>query len=273
VTTGVVSAVGRSLRAEGRAYLDFVQIDASINPGNSGGPLLNVRGELIGINTAIYGRAQGIGFAIPSTRARRVVADLMNFGNVRRGDLGLRVQELTPEIASALGIGARRGVVVREVEAGSPAARAGLRRGDVIVSVDGHGVDGRGDFDARTGALGQGQELRLEFLRDGDLRSVEVTAGALTGEKVEDLGWRNLGLRVRPRDRGAGLTIAEVRRGSPAARAGVRPGDLLVAVAGEQLDSPSAFRDAVVGLRGSSAVEMVVQRGSRQYALNLPLED
>ena len=272
VTTGVVSAVGRSLRSEGRAYLDFVQTDASINPGNSGGPLLNVNGELIGINTAIYGRAQNIGFAIPAARARRVVADLIRFGGVRRGDIGLRVQDLTPDLATALGIKGRRGVVVREVEESSPAARAGVRAGDVIVAVDGHTIDGRSDFEARTASLGQGQELRLDLAREGDSRSVTITAGALTGEKIADLGWRSLGLRVRPRD-GGGLAISDVRRGSPAARAGVRPGDILVAVSGQGLDSASAFRDALLALRGATSVEMVVQRGPRQYGLSLPLED
>jgi Do/DeqQ family serine protease len=272
VTTGVVSAVGRSLRSEGRAFLDFIQTDASINPGNSGGPLLNVNGELIGINTAIYGRAQNIGFAIPATRARRVVADLIRFGSVRRGDLGLRVQELTTDLASALGLAGRHGVVVREVDPASPAAEAGIRPGDAIVSVDGHTIDGRGDFEARTATLGQGQQLRLEIVREGGARTVSLVAGALTAERIEDLGWRALGWRVERRAAGR-LTITEVRRGSAAARAGVRPGDILVAVAGKEIDSASSFRDALLALRGASSTEVVVQRGPRQYGLTLPLED
>ena len=112
VTTGVVSAVGRSLRTAGQTFLDFIQTDASINPGNSGGALLNVDGALIGINTAVYSGGQNIGFAIPANRVRRVVDDLIRFGSVRRGDLGLRVQELTPDLATALGTSAQRGVIV-----------------------------------------------------------------------------------------------------------------------------------------------------------------
>jgi serine protease Do len=271
VTTGVVSAVGRSLRSQGKAYLDFVQTDASINPGNSGGPLLNIKGELIGINTAIYGGAQNIGFAIPASRARRIVADLIRYGSVRHGDVGLRVQDLTPDLASALNIPARRGVVVREVEDASPAARAGIRAGDVVVAVDGHDVADRGEFEARAGALGQGQDLEIEVIRDGRPRTFSLTAGALTDDKIASEGWRLLGLRVRERD--GGLEITDVRRGSAAARAGVRRGDGLVGIAGETLDGVAAFRDAVRGLRGAQAAEVVVQRGPRRYALTLPLED
>src|SRR5881409_3037402 len=124
VTTGVVSAVGRSLRDEDRTYTDFIQTDASINPGNSGGPLLNIKGELVGIDTAIYGKAQGIGFAIPVDRARRVMKDLVSYGEVRRVWVGLAVQDLTPNLAQHFGV--RRGVIVAEVEAKSPAADADL---------------------------------------------------------------------------------------------------------------------------------------------------
>src|SRR3972149_2938554 len=119
VTTGVVSAVGRSFRDEERTFTDFIQTDASINPGNSGGPLLDIKGELVGITTAIYGKAQGIGFAIPVDRVRRVMRDLVSYGEVRRAWTGLFVQDLTPDLARHFGI--RRGVTVAEVEARSPA--------------------------------------------------------------------------------------------------------------------------------------------------------
>src|SRR5205814_3509963 len=154
VTTGVVSAVGRSLRDEDRTYTDFIQTDASINPGNSGGPLLDIRGELIGINTAIYGKAQGIGFAIPVDRARRVMRDLVSYGEVRRPWLGLVVQDLTPELAQHFGT--TKGVVVAEVEAESPAVSAGLARGDVVVRVDGRGGHSRGGVGPRRWGAGGG---------------------------------------------------------------------------------------------------------------------
>src|SRR5438046_488932 len=135
VTTGVVSAVGRSLRDEERTYTDFIQTDASINPGNSGGPLLDIKGELVGINTAIYGKAQGIGFAIPVDRARRVMKDLVSYGEVRHAWVGLVVQNLTPDLAQHFGV--RRGVVVAQVEPTSPAEAAGIARGDAVTKVDG----------------------------------------------------------------------------------------------------------------------------------------
>src|SRR5438552_5475040 len=159
VTTGVVSAVGRSLHDEDRTYTDFIQTDASINPGNSGGPLLNIKGELIGINTAIYGKAQGIGFAIPVDRARRVMKDLVSYGEVRRVWIGLVVQDLTPELAQHFGV--RRGVIVAEVEAKSPAADADLERGDAIVKVDGREVASREEFDQRVGDHAEGDRITL----------------------------------------------------------------------------------------------------------------
>src|SRR5205809_804309 len=135
VTTGVVSAVGRSLRDEERTYTDFIQTDASINPGNSGGPLLDIKGELIGINTAIYGKAQGIGFAIPVDRAQRVMKDLVSYGEVRHAWVGLVVQNLTPDLAQHFGV--RRGVVVAQVEPKSPAEAAGVQRGDRLLGLGG----------------------------------------------------------------------------------------------------------------------------------------
>ncbi|MEW6269870.1 MAG: trypsin-like peptidase domain-containing protein [Thermodesulfobacteriota bacterium] len=272
VTTGVVSAVRRSLKSEGRVFLDFIQTDASINPGNSGGPLLNIKGELIGINTAIYGGAQNIGFAIPAKRASRIVADLIRYGEVRRSYLGLQVQDLTPELASALGADARHGVVVREVEDGSPAERAGLEPGDVILEVDGQDVGDRAEFDERAAAAAIGSTIRLDVLRSGSRRRVTVAAGELTDERIDDVGWRRLGIRVAERGRDDAVTIDSVRRNSHADRAGIRPGDLLIALGGTATDSTSAYRRAVSALRGESETQVAVQRGRAHYRLTLPLE-
>src|SRR5213596_2169756 len=135
VTTGVVSAVGRSLRDEDRTYTDFIQTDASINPGNSGGPLLDIKGELIGINTAIYGKAQGIGFALPVDRAKRIVQELISHGAVEAPWIGVVVQTVTPELASHFSLKEKQGVLVRGIEQGSPAAKAGLQQGDVLLQL------------------------------------------------------------------------------------------------------------------------------------------
>ena len=272
VTTGVISAVRRSLKSEGRTFLDFIQTDASINPGNSGGPLLNIRGELIGINTAIYGGAQNIGFAIPAKRANQVVSDLIRYGEVRRSYLGIQVQDLTPELASALGIEARNGVVVREVEAGSPGASAGLEPGDVILEVDGHDVRDRSEFDERAAAAAIGSTLELSVQRGASRRTVAVAAGQLTEQRVDEIGWRVLGLKVKDKSKSDAVAITAVRRGSHADRAGIRPGDLLIAVNGAATESVTAFRQAVTALRGAAEAQLAIQRGRAQYRLTLPIE-
>jgi Do/DeqQ family serine protease len=272
VTTGVISAVRRSLKSEGRTYLDFIQTDASINPGNSGGPLLNIRGELIGINTAIYGGAQNIGFAIPAKRASQVVADLIRYGEVRRSYLGIQVQDLTPELASALGIEARHGVVVRELEDGGPGKAAGLEPGDVILEVDGHDVRDRSEFDERAAAAAIGSTLKLTIQRGANRRVVAVAARELTEGHVDDVGWRLLGLKVKDKSRTDAVAITSVRRGSAADRAGIRPGDLLVALNGVATESVGAFRRAVSSLRGAAEAQLAIQRGPAQYRLTLPVD-
>ncbi len=270
VTTGVVSAVRRSLKSGGRTFLDFIQTDASINPGNSGGPLLNIKGELIGINTAIYGGAQNIGFAIPAKRVEKVVSDLIRYGAVRRSYLGVHVQDLTPELASALGVDTQSGVVVREVDEDGPGARAGLAPGDVIVELDGAQVHDQAEFDERSAAATIGETIRLSFLRDGTRRTVSVRAAELTGEQMDEAGWRRLGIRVAQRGKDS-VVIRSVRRGSHADRAGVRPGDLLLGIDGTAIDSTDAYRRAVAALRSASEAQLDVQRGRARYRLSLPV--
>jgi serine protease Do len=272
VTTGVISAVRRSLKSEGRTFLDFIQTDASINPGNSGGPLLNIRGALIGINTAIYGGAQNIGFAIPARRANQVVGDLIRYGEVRRSYLGVHVQDLTPELASALGIEARYGVVVRAVEEGGPGADAGLQPGDVIVEMGGNDVRDRSEFDERAAAAAIGSTLELTVQRGTDRRKVALVARELTDQRVDEIGWRVLGLKVKDKSKTDAVAITAVRRGSHADRAGVRPGDLLIALNGAATESTTTFRQAVTALRGAAEAQLAIQRGRAQYRLTLPLE-
>jgi len=172
VTSGIVSALGRrGLGIEG--YEDFIQTDASINPGNSGGALINSRGELIGINTAIIGPSGGnvgIGFAVPGNVARAVMDQLIEHGEVRRGRIGVVIQDLTPAIAEALGLERAKGTVVTQVEPGSPAARAGLQPGDVIVTINGNEVENSGDLSNRVSLLEIGARVELEYLRDGRRR-------------------------------------------------------------------------------------------------------
>jgi len=179
VTSGIVSALGRTgLGIE--SYENFIQTDASINPGNSGGALINLRGELVGINTAILAPAGGnigIGFAIPINMARAVMEQLLAHGEVRRGWLGVQVQDLTPDLAEAMRIERSEGAVVTRVEPDSPARRAGIQSGDVIVAVDGGPVHGAGDLRSRIGLTPVGRTVRLTVIRKSDIRTIEVLLG------------------------------------------------------------------------------------------------
>jgi len=269
VTTGVVSAVGRALRTKDQTFYDFIQTDASINPGNSGGPLLNIDGEVIGISTAIYQKAQGIGFAIPVNRAKRIVHDLIAFGEVQVPWIGAVVQDLgRPEAASFAG--PRSGVVVRRVERGSPAAESGIRPGDVIVALDGRPVQSADQYSQLVRDREPGAEIELTLWRNGTQRTARVRARLFPLEQADELAWQLIGVRVREaRD---GLAIERVRSGSPADEIGIRPGDLLVGLAGASLDSLSTFRKKMVELRNSAAVLLSVRRRRRVYHVRVPLQ-
>src|SRR5438105_895802 len=198
VTTGVVSALGRSVpsKEEGRTFTDFIQTDASINPGNSGGPLLNIEGKVVGINTAIYANAQGIGFAIPVDRARKVIQDLLRYGRVHSVWIGAVTATITPEEAKRIGAHTPRGALVARVFTGSPAQAAGVKAGDVITSRGGKPVDSREAFSTLTATIAAGQPLQLSVVREGSPRTVAVRPA----EPPADLGlrilWEIAGMRV-----------------------------------------------------------------------------
>ena len=242
VTSGIVSAVGRmGLGVEG--YEDFIQTDASINPGNSGGALVDLHGRLVGINTAIIapsGGNVGIGFAIPSTMVRAIVDELVDHGEVRRGNLGLTVQEMNIELARAFGTRERRGVVVTAVEEDSPSDAAGLQVGDVIVHMGGREIDSMVDYRARASIVMVGDDAEVIYVRDGRRR--ETTLEVL-GDQFEKVEGRRLhpglsGTRLQNHrddddpDVAAGVVVLDVIGRSAAARVGLRPGDIIVAANG-----------------------------------------
>lgn len=187
VTSGIVSALGRSGIARGN-YENFIQTDASINPGNSGGPLINTKGELIGINTAILAPGGsgniGIGFAVPANMAKRVVEQLERNGEVRRGLIGVQFSPLTPEAADGLGLTNADGALVTEVVPGSPAAEAGLQAGDVIVAVDGDQLTNAFSLRNRIGLMERGQRVQITYFRNGRTRTVPITIGTATIEPL-----------------------------------------------------------------------------------------
>jgi len=239
VTSGIVSALGRSgLGIEG--YEDFIQTDASINPGNSGGALVNLRGQLIGINTAIIapgGGNVGIGFAIPINMVRDIMDQLVKHGEVRRGRLGVLIQDMTPDLASAFGIDNNTGAVIAQVVAGSTADKSGVKVGDVVLAVNGRDVHGSGDLRNRIGMLRIGEKVTLKLLRDGKPKEIiatvaEVPQTKLSGKhifsKLEGALLGNVDeLPSNSRAHQAGVAVLDVEHNSAAARAGLRKGDII----------------------------------------------
>lgn len=272
VTTGVLSAVNRSLRTNGRTFRGFLQTDASINPGNSGGPLLNADGQLIGINTAIYSGAEGIGFAIPIDVAKRVVRELIAHGEVTPVWLGLDVQDLDSRLASVMQLPAdvQGGALVARVRPHSPAERAGVKRGDVVTEVDGSPVKSAGDYYDVLAHSTEGQELHLGLYGGGKQRRVSVRAQAIPAQAVGELGEQLLGLRLRIRPQG-GAVVEAVRPGSQAARIGIHKGDLVLGIDGRALDAEKTLRRSILDLRGRSQASLVVQRGRARYHVSIPL--
>ncbi|MFC4726798.1 Do family serine endopeptidase [Coralloluteibacterium thermophilus] len=240
VTSGIVSALGRS-GLRGLGYQNFIQTDASINPGNSGGALVNLRGELVGVNTAIFNPGGsregniGIGFAIPSSLASEVMNQLISTGTVQRGTLGIQTRRITPEIAQALNLGSRRGALVTEVRDGTPAAESGLRAGDVIVSANGQRVDEPAALHNIEGLLPVGREVVLEVLRDGRTLSLspilQPRLTLLEGARLDPrlAGATFVELDERYRQQGlSGVRVSAIEPNSRAARNGLREDDLVV---------------------------------------------
>jgi serine protease Do len=271
VTTGVVSALGRSVPSQDqqRTFTDFIQTDASINPGNSGGPLLNIEGKVIGINVAIYAQAQGIGFAIPVDRARKVIQDLLQYGEVHSAWIGAVTATLTPEEAKRRGHNLARGAVVVRVFADSPAARAGVASGDVITEVNGKPIDSRESFSTVTATIGSGQNVRLSINRDGANRTIDVRGG----EPPSDLGLRILqeiaGLRVA--DERRAVVIDEVINNSRASEVGLAAGDVIVGVNGTEVANTRDLNQQLIAGAERSSIVLSVARGRYVYNLTFPM--
>ncbi|MCC6534966.1 MAG: DegQ family serine endoprotease [Burkholderiales bacterium] len=268
VTSGIVSALGRTgLNIEG--YEDFIQTDAPINPGNSGGALVSLRGELIGINTAIVGPSGGnvgIGFAVPANIARAVMDQIVRYGEVRRGRMGMQTQELTPELARSLNLALADGAIVTGVDPGSPAERAGLRRGDVVTGVNGRPVRGSADLRVRVGLVPVGESVELRVLRDGRTLALKAQvaapqqAAAVDGQSVPELA----GASVANIERGMplygrieGALVVSVAQNSPAWLQGLRPGDVIYAANARRVRNVAELMSALRGAEGSLSVSLV----------------
>ena len=275
-TSGIVSALGRSgLGIED--YEDFIQTDASINTGNSGGALVNLRGELVGINTAILapsGGNVGIGFAIPSNMAGDVMGQLLTYGKVRRGLLGVAMRDVTPAVAQAFGLGVTNGAVVVRVQVGSPATHAGVRAGDVIVAINDERIASTSDAHNALGLMQVGEAVRLEVLRDGQRITLEANLAERVEESVAVTTFydRLAGAMLADIDVGSpfygrieGVIIAQVQPGSPAEGTGVREGDVITAANRERVRTLSDF--AQILARSGRTLQLRLRRGPRAVLL------
>jgi serine protease Do/serine protease DegQ len=280
VTSGIISAVGRTgispIAGPGRgdnAIEDFIQTDASINPGNSGGALVNMRGELVGINSAIISRTGGnigIGFAVPSEIARSIMGQILDFGEVRRGLLGVSITTIDSEGAEALGAGVKRGALVSDVQPGSAAEEAGLRVDDIIVRVDDRKIDDSRALLNAIGLKGSGDTVRIELLRDGETRTVTATLGErtltqITGEEIHP-GLAGAEFASETTTSGGGIEVANVDPGSPAGQRGLRSGDVVIAVNRIRVRNLEELQE-IAGR--NEILFLLVRRGDRQLMLQI----
>ncbi|MBI9111719.1 trypsin-like peptidase domain-containing protein [Maridesulfovibrio ferrireducens] len=269
VTTGVVSALKRTVKSEDGAFTDFIQTDAAINPGNSGGPLLNIMGELIGINTAMQARAEGIGFAIPINRAKRVVKELLASGKVSPVWLGLSGQDLDQSSASYFGLPRVSGLLVSEVYRGMPAEKSGLAPGDVILTVNGIEVEDKDSYVALLRAQTHSDDVVLDVLHRGKKVKVKVRPDTLAPQQVTNFVWSKWGIATGKDSRGYGLLVSAVKKNSPAAKLGLKPGDKIHQIGNRRINTQQDFLDSFLRYRLNGNVLMKVQRGRNYYHVKL----
>ena len=281
VTTGVISAVDRSVRSDERVFLDFIQIDASINPGNSGGPLLNIDGDLIGINTAIYAKAQGIGFAIPINKAKKIISDLIQFGEVIQTWIGITVQDLDKKLAGYLKVPGKKGVMVKALEPDSPAGNAGLKEGDIILAIGNKAIASVQDYWSVKKTYAAGDILKTQIWRDGKTQTVRIKSSVFPMEMAEDLALRLMGIRVEdltPKNRKyyriavrQGVIISEIDGRSDLAKIGARPGDVIRQIDDAAIENKDDFKKAIVKYRQRRSVVILLQRGDQGYYITVRL--
>ncbi|MGE0823332.1 MAG: DegQ family serine endoprotease [Candidatus Binatia bacterium] len=288
VTAGIVSAKGRSIGAG--PYDDFIQTDASINPGNSGGPLFNERGEVVGINSAIFSQSGGnigIGFAIPINLAKKLVPELEQHGSVTRGWLGVAIQQLTPDLATSLGLSEPRGALIADVTSSSPAAKGGLERGDVIVAYNGKPVEGSSALPLLVAETPVGQTVPVKVIRDGKTKTVEVTIARLADERAtadpsdptQKSQW-GLALRdLRPEEReqlglkaNEGVLVAGVMPDSPAAAANVQEADVIIEVNKVPVGSVADLKKEAAKVKEDSPLLLLLRRENTNRYTSLTME-
>ncbi len=276
VTTGIISALNRHIKARGnKVFTDFIQLDASINPGNSGGPLLNIKGELIGINTAIFQKGEGIGFAIPINKAKRIVDDLISYGEVHHGWLGILVQHLTPELAEFFGISNLKGVLVSKVFKDSPAEKAGLLNGDIILEIDGQDITGPDNYQDQISSYTAGDQISINFIRNKKKKKVKLITTPIPENRAEELAKSWLGMHVDEITddltskynlfTSNGVVITRLNPDSVAAKIGIFTGDVIRQINKQTIRGIPDFRKAIIEAMKRKSVLFLVQRGRYGY--------
>jgi serine protease Do len=280
VTTGVISATNRSFKANDRVFRNFIQTDASINPGNSGGPLLNIAGELIGINTAIYANAQGIGFAIPINKADRIVSDLIQYGEVVQAWSGIVVQDVDENLASYLDLADTKGVVVKGVEQNSPAKTAGVKEGDILITLNSKTVASAEEYQTLIQEINAGETMILKGWRQQKAFSISVKTDVYPTDRALELAYRLLGLQVdnitgrstyHQRVPVKGVVITNLHNQSYLARIGAEPGDVIRQINGLSIDNLDDFKKAVIKFRLKSSLVVLLQRGGNGYYITVEI--
>lgn len=283
VTSGIVSALDRSTYARDK-YQNFIQTDAAINQGNSGGALINSKGELIGINAAIISRSggsNGIGFAVPTNMVTNVMDQLIAYGEVRRGRIGVSIQNITPELMAAMGLSSRDGALVSQVVEDSPAEKAGIQEGDVIVEFNGKKILDSDDIRNAVGYVERGRRADISYIRDGKKITTKITVEKAPDEEVvyaddqeesavepssyeafDGASFSNIPANLDPTGGDEGVIITNIKRGSEAYDAGLRKGDIIRAVNNRQIADLTDFKAAIAGKK--KAVALTVQRGRSQ---------
>ena len=284
VTAGIISAKQRNIGAG--PYDDFLQTDAPINPGNSGGPLVDLEGEVIGINTAIVASGQGIGFAIPSNMASNIIAQLRDSGKVVRGWLGVMIQRITPELEKSFNLKDDQGALVADVPEDSPAAKAGVKRGDVIVEFNGKAIKEWSDLPGMVANTKVGETVPVKVLRDGKEKVVEVKIGELKEEMAAATGEERqeeakLGMTVEEItpdvasrlgiEKEEGVIVTRVEENSPAAEAGLRPGDIIKEIQREPVKDMASYNNLISKLEKGNAL-ILIKRGGSTFFVTLEMK-
>jgi len=269
ITTGVISALNRAIRVDDdRVFRGFVQIDAPINPGNSGGPLVNILGEVIGINTAIYGNAQGIGFAIPVDKAKRVAKELISYGEVRDTWVGISIQDITPD-----------GVLISQVSQKSSAEHAGLKQGDIIIALDNQPVSDVDGYNALIAEYTPEETISFSIIRNGKSHDIKVTTEKFSEDQAVEIAYQGFGLYVENFTQRLaykhllqskqGVVVTKVRKDSPADQVGVEPGDIIRQIDEIQIINLTDFRKAMAKVNQKTSAVFLVQRKNRGYYITL----